>query len=164
MSGRFILFILAFLVWLLLTFSLSWENLLVGGLVSLFVSFMTGDLFTKRPHIFKHLQRYFWFLIYIPVFIWECFKANVDVALRVIRPSLPIKPGIVKVATSLKSETGLTFLANSITLTPGTLTVDVDKENGLLYVHWIDVKSKDVQKATQIIVRRFEKILTKIFE
>ena len=98
------------------------------------------------------------------IFAWECFKANIDVAYRVIHPDMPINPGIVKVKTSLKSETGLTFLANSITLTPGTLTVDIDKENGSLYVHWIDVKNKDVKGATEKIVKKFEKILTEIFE
>jgi multicomponent Na+:H+ antiporter subunit E len=91
-------------------------------------------------------------------------KANFDVAYRVVHPKLPIKPGIVKVKTKLKSDTGLTFLANSITLTPGTMSVDIDKENGYLYIHWINVKSTDIEKATEIIVSRFEKILEKIFE
>ena len=92
------------------------------------------------------------------------FKANIDVAWRVIHPDIPIKPGIVKLKTTLKSETGLTFLANSITLTPGTLSVDIDQKNGFLYVHWIDVKDKDTEAATRIIVERFEKILRRIFE
>jgi multicomponent Na+:H+ antiporter subunit E len=91
-------------------------------------------------------------------------KANFDVAYRVVHPKLPIKPGIVKVKTRLKSDTGLTFLANSITLTPCTMSVDIDRENGYLYIHWINVKSTDVEKATEIIVSRFEKILEKIFE
>ena len=77
---------------------------------------------------------------------------------------VPIKPGIVKVETSLKSDTGLTFLANSITLTPGTLTVDIDREGGFLYIHWINVRHKDIEGATKSIVKRFERILTRIFE
>ena len=85
-------------------------------------------------------------------------------AYRVIHPKLPINPGIVKVKTTLKTDTALTFLANSITLTPGTLSVDIDKDNGILYIHWIDVKAKDVEGATKIIVERFEKILKKIFD
>ena len=58
----------------------------------------------------------------------------------------------------------MTFLANSITLTPGTMSVDIDKNNGILYIHWIDVKTKDVESATRIIVDRFEKVLKKIFD
>ncbi len=98
------------------------------------------------------------------MFLWECLKANIDVAYRVGHPDIPIHPGIVKVKTGLKSETGLTFLANSITLTPGTLSVDVDKEGGYLYVHWIEVRDKDIEKATGIIAERFERILRRIFE
>jgi len=164
MKSRIILFILGLTVWLFLSWPPDWQHLLIGILVASFVSFMTGDIFVKRPHVFKHPARYFWFLYYIPVFIWECIKANIDVAYRVGHPDLPINPGIVKVKTTLKSDTGLTFLANSITLTPGTMSVDIDQQNGFLYIHWIDVKDRDIQKATEIIVEKFEGILKKIFE
>lgn len=163
-KSQIILFLLALLVWMLLSWPPDYQHFIVGILVSCFVSFMTGDMFVKRPHIFKHVSRYLWFLYYIPLFIWECLKANVDVAYRVGHPDLPINPGIVKVKTTLKSDTGLTFLANSITLTPGTMSVDIDSENGFLYIHWIDVKDKDMQKATEIIVHTFEQVLKRIFE
>lgn len=109
------------------------------------------------------MKRIIWFFYYIAVFIWECIKANIDGVYRVGHPDLPIRPGIVKVKTTLTSDIGLTFLANSLTLTPGTMTVDIDRENGFLYVHWIDVKSEDVVKATDLIVRKFETILKKVF-
>lgn len=164
MKSRIILFMLGYVIWLGLTWPLDMQHALVGVIVAAFVAFMTGDMFMKRPHLVKHPSRYFWFLYYIPVFIWECIKANIDVAYRVGHPDVPIQPGIVKVKTTLKTETGLTFLANSITLTPGTMSVDVDQENGYLYIHWIDVKEKDIQKASEIIVKTFEKILAHIFE
>ena len=163
-KSQIILFILAFLVWSFLTWPLDYQHLIIGILVAGFVSFMTGDMFIKRPHVFKSINRYLWFLYYVPLFIWECIKANIDVAYRVIHPDLPINPGIVKVKTTLKSDTGLTFLANTITLTPGTMSVDIDEENGFLYIHWIDVKDKDIQKATEIIVKMFEDVLRRIFE
>ena len=164
MKSRIILFIIAFLVWTLLTWVPDAQHLLVGIFVSALVAYLTGDMFVQRPHLFRHAERYLWFLYYIPVFLWEMFKANIDVAYRVAHPNLPIHPGIVKVKTSLRSDTGLTFLANSITLTPGTLTVDVDQKKGILYVHWINVKDKDVEGAKERIVKKFEKILTRIFE
>jgi multicomponent Na+:H+ antiporter subunit E len=71
-------------------------------------------------------------------------KANIDVAYRVI--SGKINPGIVKISPNLKSDLGITMLANSITLTPGTLSVDIDEENNDLYIHWINVKSKALTK------------------
>jgi len=164
MKSRILLFLLGFIVWCLLNWIPDWQHIFIGILVSAFVAFMTGDFFVKRPHLFTHPGRYLWFLYYVPVFIWECLKANIDVTCRVLHPDLPIHPGIVKVKTRLTSDTALTFLANSITLTPGTLSVDVDKENGYLYVHWIEVRDKDVSKATKLVVERFETILERIFE
>ncbi|MBU1912280.1 MAG: Na+/H+ antiporter subunit E [Candidatus Omnitrophica bacterium] len=164
MKSKLVLFIVGFIVWSLLTWPLDFQHLVVGLIVAAFVAFITGDLFSRRPHHFGHITRYIWFCYYVPMFLWSCLKANIDVALRVLNPKLPINPGIVKVKTTLKSDTGLTFLANSITLTPGTLCVDIDGEKGVLYIHWIDVKTQDTDKATELIVRPFEKILKKIFE
>jgi len=164
MKSKIALFIIGFLVWALLTWPLDFQHLIVGLMVAAFVAFITGDLFSYRPYHFGHITRYIWFCYYVPMFLWECFKANIDVALRVLNPKLPINPGIVKVTTTLRSDTGLTFLANSITLTPGTLCVDIDAEKGILYIHWIDVKTQDADKATRLIVHNFEKILKKIFE
>ena len=69
----------------------------------------------------------------------------------------------MKIKTRLKSESAITALANSITLTPGTLTVDLT-DDGYLYVHWINVKSKDTEEATRMIAQKFEYFLEKIFE
>jgi len=165
MKSRAVLFLVSFLVWSLLNWVPDWQHLLVGFFIALFIAFMTGDLFIRRPHVLKHPWRYWYFFAeYLPVFLWECLKANIDVAYRVLHPRLPINPGIVKVKTRLKSDTALTFLANSITLTPGTMSVDIDRENNILYVHWINVRSTDVEGATRMIVGRFEGILEKIFD
>lgn len=164
MKSKIVLFIIGFIVWMLLGWPPDLQHAIIGIFVAGLVTFLTGDMFTKRPHHFMHISRYLWFAYYVPVFIWECLRANIDVTLRVINPTLPINPGIVKVKTILKSDTALTFLANSITLTPGTLCVDIDQKEGTLYIHWIDVKAIDVEKATQLIVARFEKILKRIFE
>ncbi|MBU1535998.1 Na+/H+ antiporter subunit E, partial [Myxococcota bacterium] len=72
-------------------------------------------------------------------------------------PKLNINPGIVKVKTTLKSPMGRLLLANSITLTPGTLTVEIEGE--YLFIHWIDVSSTDVDAASEKIVKGFEKYL-----
>jgi len=165
MKSKIILFILGLIVWLLLNWVPDWQHFIVGIFVAGLTAHLTGDLFVRRPHLFKNPMRYWYFFAqYLPRFIWECVKANIDVAYRILHPDLLIKPGIVKVKTSLTSETALTFLANSITLTPGTLTVDINPEKGILYVHWIDVQTKDVEAATAEIVARFEHILRKIFE
>lgn len=164
MKSRIILFLLGFLVWIGLSWPPDSQHIAVGIIVAIFIAYLTGDMFVNRPHIFKHPSRYFWFLYFLPIFLWECFKANIDVAYRVMHPFVPIRPGIVKVKTKLKTDTALTFLANAITLTPGTLSIDVDKEKGFIYVHWLYVEHQDIDKATEVIVKKFEKILGRIFE
>ena len=165
MKSRIILFITCLFAWIMLTWPPSIQQIIVGVFAAVLVAFLTGDLFITRPYVLRNPKRYLYFIgVYIPLFLWEVLKANIDVAYRVLNPLLPINPGIVKVKTKLKSDTGITFLANSITLTPGTMSVDVDKDKGFLYIHWIDVKAKDVEDATRIIVNRFEKVLEKIFE
>ena len=84
-----------------------------------------------------------------------------QVVYLVLHPDMPIKPGIVKVRTRLKSRMGRLMLANSITLTPGTLTVEMDGE--WLYVHWVNVASTDVDAATAEIVAGFERYLEVIY-
>ena len=86
----------------------------------------------------------FVFLVYLVPFLLALTKANLDVAFRVITGR--INPGIVRIRPGLKTNLGRTVLANSITLTPGTLTVDVDEGSGDLLVHWINVKETEDEK------------------
>ncbi len=164
MRSKVVLFILAYMLWALLSWVPDWRHLLVGVFVSIFVVYLTGDLFPARFNSLFDAKRYLWALYFIPVFLYECIKANLDVAYRVIHPDLPIKPGIVKIKTGLKSDIALTFLANSITLTPGTMTVDIDRSSGILYIHWINVRDKEIEGATKLIAGKFERILKGIFE
>ncbi|OGS23066.1 MAG: hypothetical protein A2252_08070 [Elusimicrobia bacterium RIFOXYA2_FULL_39_19] len=164
MKSRALSFLLAFVFWVALTWSLDWQYLLTGVIISLFIAWAVGDILTRNPWKFKQHARYIWAVYYIWVFIWEMVKGNIDGAYRILHPGLPIKPGIVKVKTNLRSDSALTYLANTITLTPGTFTVDVDSENGYLYVHWMNVETEDIDKATEIIIGKYEKILGKIFE
>ena len=163
-----VLFILWFVVWMALSWPPETKDVIAGVLVSLFVTFMTIDVIGRKAvasgkniGILGWVSRIVWFIYYLIVFVWECLKANIDVAYRVIHPDLPIKPGTVRVKVSLTSDIGLTFLANSITLTPGTTTVDVDKERGFIYVHMLNVKD---DRAAPKVVTKFENILKRIFE
>lgn len=164
MKSRLILFVLGFAVWTVLAWPPTPRSCAWGALASLLAALLAGEMFVRRPYALKDPRRYAYFALYVPLFIWECIKGNVHVAYLVCHPDLPIRPGIVKVKTRLKSETGLTFLDSSITLTPGTMTVDTDAKRGFLYVHWIDVKATDVDGATRRIVAVFERILVRIFE
>ncbi|NCC95585.1 MAG: cation transporter [Synergistales bacterium] len=74
-------------------------------------------------------------------FMVAMVKSNIDVAIRIITGN--INPGIVKVDTGLSGDMSKTLLANAITLTPGTLTVEVEEDTGVFYVHWINVTDKE---------------------
>jgi multicomponent Na+:H+ antiporter subunit E len=137
--------------------------LIAGVIASVIVAVLFHEILPKEHHVFISPVRVFWFLVYVPVFFYYVLKANLDVVYRALHPKMPINPGIVKIKTVLKSDSGITALANSITLTPGTLTVDLT-DDGYLYVHWINVKSDDIEAATEYIARRFEWFLQKIFE
>ena len=160
---RVIYFVLSFLTWLLLTWTLNIQFIIAGIVVSAAVSLLFHEMLPKEHHVFISPVRVFWFLVYVPVFFYYILMANFDVVYRALHPAMPIKPGIVKIKTKLKTDSGITALANSITLTPGTLTVDLT-DDGYLYIHWINVKSDDVEEATRHIAKRFEWFLEKIFE
>ena len=156
------LFILTFLFWMLLTLDLSLANLVAGAVAALITSLLFAKYFFEKVVKFIQPLRYFWLVVYLFIFTWECIKANFDVAYRVLHPAMPIKPGIVKVKMDLKSDFARTMLANSITMTPGTITVDIIDD--ALYVHWIYVRSEDPEVYSQIIAGKFEKYIKKIFE
>ncbi len=160
---KLVLGIISFLCWMVLTWTLYLPSLLVGLVVSVFIALWFGDVFVERTKNFFQIKRLAYLLYYIPIFTYYCILANFDVAYRVLHPALPIEPGIVKVKTTLTNTTAKVALANSITLTPGTLSVEMT-DDGYLYVHWIKVRTSDVEEATRRIVIKFEKILKEIFE
>ncbi|MEG3064816.1 Na+/H+ antiporter subunit E [Acetomicrobium sp.] len=93
-------------------------------------------------------------------FLWGMTKANLDVAYRVITGK--INPGIVRVETSLRNAYAITMLANSITLTPGTLTVDADEDNGTYYIHWINITN--IEPSGRDVYGPFEDWAKKVVE
>ncbi len=153
--------VVLYIAWILLTSTFRLDELLVGLLVSLLVALGTYDYLSE--HGLRNLspKRLWYLIIYIPYYLWEMILANFDMAYRVLSPKMPIKPGIVEIHTDLKTDVGKLALANSITLTPGTLTMDV-KDDTLL-IHWIYVKDETVDGATREIGGRFEKFLKEIF-
>ncbi len=157
-----ILFIFLFIIWLLLTLKVTVINIVVGVVASLIVTLFFSKYSLKLKTRIFHIHRYFWALLYLFIFLWECIKANFDVAYRVLHPGLPVKPGIVKAKSNLTTDIGKIFLANSITMTPGTITVDIVED--YFYIHWIYVHSKDPEVYTHRILGRFEKYLKRIFE
>lgn len=162
MSRFLFTFVIFFLVWLGFTTSFNVQELLAGAAISLLITILSYKTFTDYGLKFFHPKKLFNIVKFIVVFLIALIKSNFDVARRVINPKLPINPGIVAYHTNLKSDTAKVFLANAITLTPGTLSVDVI--DNVLYIHWIDVISKDPKVIFDEIGADFERILKEIFE
>ena len=163
-KSRIVVFILALLCYLALTSFTDYQELIAGIVVALIVSYIAGGIFLKKKNetnIFIRLKKTIQFIF---IFFIEMAKANLNVAFQVIHPNVPVKPGIVKVKTILANDSAITILANAITLTPGTLTVDIDEENKELYVHWINVKKIDGKIETGTINKKFEQYLKEVFE
>ncbi len=163
-------FLLGFATWILLVWPFPlggtpgrMPDVIAGGVVALLAAWVMRDPDPERLEARFHPRRLVWGVAYAFVLAWEVLRANLDVAYRVLHPDLPIRPGIVRVRTSLRTDTARTALANSITLTPGTLTVDLAPD-GTMFVHWIDVAARDPAEATHRIVSRFERILRRVFE
>jgi len=165
---RLEVFVISLVFWLLLAWpwgarGVDIESIAAGVVVAGLATVVLGRALSELPAWLLSPVRWFWLLCYVPVFAWACVKANLQMVYLVLHPDMPIKPGIVRVHTKLRSETGISALANSITLTPGTLTVDAD-EDGTLFVHWIYVEDETDEGATREIVGRFEGLLSRITE
>lgn len=152
-----VLFATLLLFWLLLNGSLASDVLAVGVVASVLIAIFFRSHLAWFSELRLTPKALLTTVAYVFYYLKELIKSNVNVAAIVLSPELPVKPGIVKVRTKLKNPMGRMLLANSITLTPGTLTVDMDGE--WLYIHWVSVHSPDIEQATADIVAGFERYL-----
>jgi|YelNatPaOPRAMG01_1025707.scaffolds.fasta_scaffold02040_18 multicomponent Na+:H+ antiporter subunit E len=157
-----ILFIGLFLVWVLITWSVQPQELLTGAVLVFVVTLFMRPVYPLLEGVRPGVMPLIHMVAYVFIFIWQLILANIDVAKRVLSPSLPINPGIVKVKTNLKSPLAKMMLTSSITLTPGTLSLDVQGDE--IFIHWIDVKGTDVESASKAIVAVFEQGLKGVVE
>ena len=169
--------IVLYIFWLVITGQLAAiftgeanvQTLILGVVVAVVCALFSSKFFIhESPFYLYNPARLLTLLVYcLGAFMIELTKANIDVAKRALSPKLPVNPGIVKVPVGLKSEYGLSMLANSITLTPGTITMDVAEDtNGQnwFYIHWIDVAETDHEKAGDAIKGTLEKWVGRIWK
>ena len=117
------------------------ETLLVGGLVSLVVALLYRDGLSFFTEFRATPAAFAAGVLYYAHFFRKLVQSNLRLAAIVLSPNLPVNPGIIKVRTRLKSRMGRLMLANSITLTPGTITMDII--DGEFYVHALSKKVAD---------------------
>lgn len=158
--NKVIQFLLYFLIYFLLTFSfqkIELTELVIGFILALILTVLIP--FELRTN--KILKRFFYFLKFLLNFFIEMTRANIDVAKRVVMPRIPLKPGIIRYPLTVKSDIAKYLLANSITLTPGTLSVELSENN--LYIHCIDI-SGTAEEIVARIKNKFEIVLREVFE
>jgi multicomponent Na+:H+ antiporter subunit E len=154
---RFQWFTVLLIAWVSLTNTLQYQELLAGILIVAAIVWLT----IPAPTI-NHARSWslLGLLAYFPIFLKALVLANIDVAMRVLNPKLPINPGIVRVHTGLTVPYQRLILANSITLTPGTITLEMDNED--VYIHWLAVEDADIAQIGETIKGDMERGIIRI--
>jgi multicomponent Na+:H+ antiporter subunit E len=157
----FWLWVLLTLLWIAANSSFAIESVASGALISAVLAY----IFAQKTNVWQGLRfspsRFNCFVLYTGVFAVELLRANINMMRYVYAPRLSVEPGVVKVKTNLKSPIGRLALANSISLTPGSLVLDIGKDE--LVVHCLDMRAIDPKKVTETVSGPFEAHLEKAF-
>ena len=149
------------LIWVIANGTLATDTLITGVVITAAIALAFASFARVYSVIRWSPKVILYYLMYLGVFLLELTKANLNVMRLVFSPRIDITPGIVEIKTELKSPIGRLALANSITLTPGTLVVDIKGDS--LFIHWINVSATDPVAATEEISARFEKYLKVVY-
>jgi multicomponent Na+:H+ antiporter subunit E len=147
--------------WILFTWTLQLRFLLVGLGFSLVVAFLTYSIFIEQEEAARRslLPRAHWLVVYLAVLIFQMYISSFKVLWSILRGRA--NPGVVHFRTRLSSDIGRVALANSITLTPGTITLDLDDDH--LIVHWLEARTRHSKYAGKLVKGLYERILKRIW-
>ncbi len=134
-------FVVLFAFWLLLSGRYQAKYIIIGAISAALVTFLTNDLFyfalqrnelpgIKARQVLLQIWR---FLLYLPWLLLQIILANVQVAYLVLHPRMPIEPGLLLFRTKMRKGIAQVTLANSITLTPGTITASLEEGNYIIH-------------------------------
>lgn len=168
MRRKIFTFIITLSIWIIFAGKVSFDVLVVGSIASLVTTWLYSDLLfrssNRKRSWYFYLRKFFYIIMFIPVFFYEAFIAALKVSKHAFEKEPSFSPGIVKVKTKLTNITALTILANLITLTPGTLTLDFDMREKAFFIHWIDVTTMEEAETRKHVIERFENWLGVIFQ
>jgi multicomponent Na+:H+ antiporter subunit E len=134
---------------------------LIGLFVGLPIAFAFRGFYAPQTALVRDVRVLPYAVFYLLVFTKELLTGSLDVAYRVLVPSMPIEPDVVAVPLRVESDAAITTIANSITLTPGTLTMDHDAAENTLYVHGITGRNREALLAP---IRTWEDYALVIFD
>ncbi len=135
-----IMFLLLLLFWVVVA-GTAVPILVLGAVLAAAISWYNRDLTDSliQDKWYFSGKKVLMLSLYIASLLWQIVLANIDLARIVLHPSLPIQPGVVRFNPGLKTDLSKTLLANSITLTPGTLAIDIQDEE--FTVHFLTLAS-----------------------
>ncbi len=136
------------------------EEVVVGLVVAVPLAYFTRNLYTGEVPVARGLRTVPYALVYLGLFLYELVTANLEVAYRVLAPSMPIDPDVYEVPLRVETDIAITTIANSISLTPGTLSMDYDADRNAIYVHTLAGRNRD---AVVEPIRRWEDYALVIF-
>ena len=148
------MFIALFLMWIILNGAVTWEIVLIGLVVSAALTFFWYRIFGGGG-IFLSPRKFGNGICYVLTLIWEMIRSNLQVMGMILRPGVKLRPQLVLFRSGLKRETSNIVLANSITLTPGTITVSMN--DGAFCVHTLDASLAE-DLGTGPLARRLTKM------
>ena len=140
------------LAWMVLTGAFTGPGFVVGFIFG----YICLALMQRHVEALEgHAQRVPGVVAFVFYFIWQVIKANAVVAYDVATPNLSIKPGVIAVPLELESDVGITIFANFITLTPGTLSLDISDDRNVLFVHamYLDDEKQLLEELREIELR-----------
>lgn len=147
--------------WLLFTWSVSPGSLLLGAVHSLIIALMTYPIFVEEDEVARrsHLPRLELLGVYVIVLVFNMYVASFKVLWQILRGR--INPGVSHFRTRLRSDIARVLLTSSITLTPGTITLQLDDDH--LIVHWLDARTRHSKYASKLIAGPYERLLRRIW-
>ena len=154
--NRFLLNILLGIIWVFLTGNLEYKNFIEGFFIGFIIIWITKYASDSSSYI-SRIPKILAFILY---FFYELILANIKITIDVLTPKDRMRPAIIAIPLSAKTDFEITILANLITLTPGSLSLDVSSDRKVLYVHSMYVS--DAEKFKDQIKNGFERKLLEI--
>ena len=146
------------IVWLMLNSTTSLGHILLGSVLAIIIPLLCGPLRLPQPKVKRPLK----LISYALIVLKDIVVANIEVALLVIGPMDKINPGFVAVPLELTGTLPVTLLASTVTMTPGTVSADISKDEKWLYVHVLNMPEQE-QEVIDFIKQRYEARVKEIF-
>lgn len=162
--NKLLISITIFLFYIISIGTLKIYTIFFGAITSIAIAIIVDKMLIVSKSIeLRDTIKIIYILKYLFYFIYSEIKSHINITKIIFISSNRIKPAIIAIPYTAETDYGITLLALSITNTPGTLTLHVDKATKTMYIHWIDASTLDVLKARKIISETFDELAKKIF-